>query len=138
MGTVYDLHSAKRWLAGTFLAVRLGHNPDHYKLDGDSRNLSLDERIERICQRDLRLLEDNDLLCTKGTEAKLKCTEFGDAMARYCIKFETMRILLSLGPKPKISEIVCLLFHVCISYLTNVVICRLPSRRVSRYPLKSR
>ena len=108
MGTIYDLSSAKRWLLGTFLAVRLSQNPEHYRLNGDSTDLTLDERITRICERDLRLLTESNLLCSTSSEGKVKCTEFGDAMARYCIKFESMRVLLSLETKPKLSEIVSL------------------------------
>ena len=103
LGTVYDIHSAKRWLAGTFLYVRLGKNPNFYKLDGDAPDLSLENRIERICQRDVGLLQKIELVtCTD----KLSCTEFGDAMARYYVKFETMRGLLSLRPRSKMSDIV--------------------------------
>ena len=40
---------------------------------------------------------------------KTRCTEFGDAMARYYVKFETMKVLLSLEPKSKLSEIVSFL-----------------------------
>ncbi|KAL8917100.1 MAG: hypothetical protein Q9208_008139 [Pyrenodesmia sp. 3 TL-2023] len=107
LGTIYDVHTAKRWLAGTFLYVRLGHNPAHYKLDGDAANLNLDDRIERICQRDIDLLLEAQL----GTRAgdRIKCTEFGDAMARYYVKFETMKGLLSLEPRSKMSDILSVL-----------------------------
>ena len=103
LGTVSDIRSAKRWLAGTFLYVRLGKNPAHYKLDKDNNDQSLDDRIEAICQRDLDLLQVTDLV---STNEKLRCTAFGDAMARYYIKFGTMRRLLMLQPQSKISEIV--------------------------------
>ncbi len=104
LGTVYDLHTAKRWLAGTFLYVRLGQNPKHYKLDGDVPDQDLDDRVERICKRDLVLLEETRLISSNG---RVKATEFGKAMARYYVKFQTMQILLALGPRSKISEIVC-------------------------------
>lgn len=104
LGTIHDLYTAKRWLAGTFLYVRLGQNPAHYKLDGDATNLRLDDRIERICQRDINLLLEADL--AKEIGGKIKCTEFGDAMARYYVHFETMKGLLSLEPRSKMSDIV--------------------------------
>ena len=103
LGTIYNLYTAKRWLAGTFLYVRLGLNPEHYKLDGDAVAQNLDDRIERICRRDLELLEDTELV-TSGD--RLKATEFGDAMARYYVKFETMRVIMRLQPRSKISDIV--------------------------------
>ncbi|MCJ1393222.1 Sec63 [Xylographa bjoerkii] len=106
LGTVHDLYTAKRWLAGTFLYVRLGQNPAHYKLDGDVTERSLDERIEQICDRDIRLLQDTQLVTM---EQRLKSTEFGSAMARYYVKFETMRVFLALPPRAKMSEILSVL-----------------------------
>ena len=103
LGTVFDIESAKKWLAGTFLYVRLGKNPGHYKFDKESNSQGLDDCIEAICQKDLDLLQATNLV---QTDEKLKCTAFGDAMARYYIKFETMRRLLMLPPHSKMSETV--------------------------------
>ena len=105
LGTVHDLPSAKRWLAGTFLYVRVQQNPAHYKLDGNAAGKSLEEGLGQICDRDIKLLQDVQLVCP---EQKLRCTEFGDAMNRYYIKFVTMKALLGLPPRAKMSEIVSL------------------------------
>lgn len=104
LGTIHDVYTAKRWLAGTFLYVRLRQNPDHYKLDGDGTNQNLDDRIERICRRDLALLQESTLI--DHCEGRLKSTELGDAMARYYVQFRTMQVLLQLGPRAKMSDIV--------------------------------
>ena len=103
LGTISDIHTAKRWLAGTFLYVRLGKNPDHYRIDGDAMERDLEDRLEHICTRDLRLLEATRLITSN---IKLKATEFGDAMARYYVNFGTMRVLLGLGRQSKVSDIV--------------------------------
>lgn len=103
LGTIYDVYTAKKWLAGTFLYVRLGLNPEHYKLDGDAVEQNLDDRIERICRREIQLLKETRLV-TSGD--KLKATEFGDAMARYYVKFKTMQVLMRLEPRSKMSDIV--------------------------------
>jgi ATP-dependent DNA helicase HFM1/MER3 len=105
LGTISNIRSAKQWLAGTFLFVRLTKNPNRYKLRGkaNAKCSNDNELLEQICNKDLRLLQDVNLISGEG---KLKCTEFGDAMARYCVKFETMKIVLSLPPKAKMSEIV--------------------------------
>lgn len=102
MGTITSASSAKKWLTGTFLYVRLRDNPEHYKLEGDAPGGNLDERLETICSKAIALLEQNDLV--RGSP-KLQCTEFGDAMARYYLQFETMKNFLALPPKAKISEI---------------------------------
>lgn len=103
LGTVHDAHTAKRWLSGTFLSVRLAQNPGHYKLEGNTICNNLDDRIERICIRDLNLLGDARLV-TSGN--RLQTTAFGDAMARYYVKFETMRTILALPSRSKMSDIV--------------------------------
>jgi ATP-dependent DNA helicase HFM1/MER3 len=63
----------------------------------------LNDRIERICQRDINLLYDTNLVTS---ETNFKSTEFGDAMARYYIRFETMQKLLGLQTQARMSEIV--------------------------------
>ncbi|KAK5132736.1 hypothetical protein LTR08_008702 [Meristemomyces frigidus] len=102
LGTITSASSAKKWLSGTFLYVRLKDNPEHYKLDGDAPGRNLDERLENICSKGIALLEENRLV---QATPKLHCTEFGDAMARYCLQFETMRTILALPPRAKVSEI---------------------------------
>lgn len=126
LGTVYDIPSAKRWLAGTFLFIRLGQNPNHYKIDGDALDQSLDDRIERICLRDVGLLLNTNLVTSDG---KLKSTEFGDAMTRYYVKFLTMQALLRLEPRSKTAQIVSR-FTANMDELTSEAFCIGRSRRV--------
>lgn len=102
LGTITNASSAKKWLSGTFLYVRLKENPERYKIDGDPTGRSLDERLENICAKGLASLEAHDLV---NKIPKLHCTEFGDAMARYYLQFDTMKIFLALPQKAKISEI---------------------------------
>ncbi|KAI7005818.1 P-loop containing nucleoside triphosphate hydrolase protein, partial [Hortaea werneckii] len=102
LGTVTSVCSAKKWLTGTFLYVRLTENAEHYKLDSDAPGRDLDERLENICRKAISQLEHHDLV---RADEKLQCTEFGDAMARYYLQFDTMKVFLSLPPKAKISEI---------------------------------
>lgn len=103
LGTVFDFPSAKRWLASTFLYIRLGQNADHYRFKEDVVNRTDDELLDQICSKDIALLQTADLVTQKKN---LSCTEFGDAMTRYYVKFDSMRIFLSLAPRAKPSEIV--------------------------------
>lgn len=102
LGTVTSISTAKEWLTSTFLFVRLRANPDHYRIDGDEPDHSLSERLERICSKYVSQLQEINLV---KTNADLECTEFGEAMARYSLKFETMKVFLALPSKAKISEI---------------------------------
>jgi ATP-dependent DNA helicase HFM1/MER3 len=103
LGTISNLESATKWLAGTFFFVRLHKNPVHYKLKEGGNRFDEEEMLNEICEKDIKLLQEASLVTPY---VPLRSTEFGDAMARYYVKFETMRLFLSLPPRPKLSEIV--------------------------------
>ncbi|KAK2784145.1 Sec63 [Onygenales sp. PD_12] len=100
--TIYDVESAVKWLTGTFFFIRLRKNPSHYKLKEGADRADEEEMVRQICEKNIKLLQE---CCLVTSEGRLRSTEFGDAMARYYVKFETMRLLLSLPPKAKMSEI---------------------------------
>ncbi|KAJ5503952.1 Nucleotide-sugar transporter [Penicillium fimorum] len=100
LGNISDVDSAVKWLAGTFLFVRLRRNPTHYKLKEGANQEDEDELLRQICEKDIDLLRKCGLV-----EAESLCsTQFGEAMARYYIQFETMKVLVSLKPKASVSE----------------------------------
>ncbi|KAJ6090230.1 hypothetical protein N7486_009045 [Penicillium sp. IBT 16267x] len=101
LGNVTDVETATKWLAGTFLFVRLRRNPTHYKLKEGATQEDEDELLRQICEKDIHLLQECDLVETES----LRSTQYGDAMARYYIRFETMKILLSLKEKATLSQI---------------------------------
>ncbi|EED17429.1 DEAD/DEAH box DNA helicase (Mer3), putative [Talaromyces stipitatus ATCC 10500] len=102
LGTVSDIQSAVKWLAGTFLFVRLRRNPTRYKLKENADRRDEDEMLQQICEKNVKLLQDAELVVRGGA---FKSTPWGEAMARYYIKFETMKIILGLPPRTKTSEI---------------------------------
>ncbi|KAL5355153.1 Sec63 Brl domain-containing protein [Aspergillus floccosus] len=101
LGNVTDVESAIGWLAGTFLFVRLRRNPTHYQLKEGTNRDDEDEMLRQICEKDIKLLQECGLI----SEGRLKLTQFGDAMARYYVRFETMKNFLTLKPGAAISEI---------------------------------
>lgn len=88
----------------TFLNVRMQQNPNYYKIDGINSDGNADQRLELVCERDIKLLQENNLV-TDNAE-RFDCTEYGEAMTRYMIAFETMKLLLSIPPQAKTEEIV--------------------------------
>jgi ATP-dependent DNA helicase HFM1/MER3 len=103
LGTVNNLYSAKQWLAGTFLSVRLRQNPTYYKFSCDTGSRDADERLESICEKEIKLLQDTNLITG---DKHFRCTEYGEAMSRYMVSFETMKLLLSIPKQAKILQIV--------------------------------
>ena len=78
-------------------------NPGHYSVSGDSCTLSLEARAQQICEQAFGALQDFQLI-TLGLG--IRSTEFGDAMSRYSVSFESMKMIMGLRPRAKISEIV--------------------------------
>lgn len=103
LGTITDLDTAKRWLAGTFLAIRMRQNPNYYRLETDVGTFNLDDRLEQVCTKGINQLNDYSLITM---DPNLSSTEFGDAMARYYLQFNTMKMVLGLPGRAKPSEIV--------------------------------
>ncbi|CAO2655707.1 Nn.00g045100.m01.CDS01 [Neocucurbitaria sp. VM-36] len=102
LGTIRDLLSARRWLAGTFLYIRLQRNPENYKLESATSNQNIAELVDDICFRDITLLRENNLVV--GQEY-FRCTDFGHAMARYYVHFDTMKVFMGLRSRSSPSEI---------------------------------
>lgn len=106
LGTIYSRETARKWLSGTFLSVRMNRNPDYYKFGDLSPGRDVDERLRRICERDVKLLQETQLI-TKNEP--FMCTEYGHAMSRYMVQFDTMKLLLSLPKHCKTEQIVRIL-----------------------------
>ncbi|RPA76339.1 putative DEAD/DEAH box DNA helicase [Ascobolus immersus RN42] len=108
LGTITSLESAKRWLKSTFLWVRLRQNPAHYRLPGQPALCltGADQKLEEILEKDLAALESEQIIA-KGANGSgsYKNTEYGVCMARYYVKFETMKVILRLEKKAKVSAI---------------------------------
>ncbi|KAF1832065.1 ATP-dependent DNA helicase MER3 [Decorospora gaudefroyi] len=102
LGTIRDLLSARTWLRGTFLYVRLQQNPEYYKLEGARSGQSIEELVDDICFRDITLLRQASLI---SGEEHFRCTDFGHAMALYYVHFETMQVFMGLQSKSSPSEI---------------------------------
>ncbi|KAK6199129.1 hypothetical protein LQW54_010048 [Pestalotiopsis sp. IQ-011] len=106
LGTIKNLDTAKKWLSGTFLFVRMRQAPQHYLSEmpeTDKLNRSKPEvLIQAWCERDIEQLQTFNLITR--TEP-LSCTQYGTAMARYMIPFDTMKELLDIPIGSNVEEL---------------------------------
>lgn len=102
IGTITSISTAKQWLSSTFLNIRLKQNPKYYDVDMNNEVNDLDNVLLKCCEKDLALLKDAQFIEDNG---RLRSTEYGQAMARYCTKFETMKSFMNLPVKAKVSQI---------------------------------
>ncbi|CAK7229006.1 ATP-dependent DNA helicase MER3 [Sporothrix curviconia] len=108
LGTVTSLAKAVQWLRGTFLAVRLRQNPDHYKLTDETTHArTTDEQLEEICKVGIARLADVGLIqYVDGSDSEFKGTQYGSAMSTYMVRFETMVMMLGLPKSMTMEELV--------------------------------
>lgn len=85
MNTFKDIQGALQWLRSTFLYIRLQQNPSHYQIAGC--NTSIDTTLEALCRKDIQSLAAKNLLQLQST--CFRVTAYGDAMAKYYVRFET-------------------------------------------------
>ncbi|KAE9373450.1 P-loop containing nucleoside triphosphate hydrolase protein [Stipitochalara longipes BDJ] len=103
LGSIKDLYAAEQWISGTFLNIRMRQNPKFYKIYGISPDGDTEKRLEEVCERDIKLLQESSLV-TRAE--RFSCTEYGEAMSRYMIQFDTMKLLLSIPHRAKTEQIV--------------------------------
>ncbi|KAK2627341.1 hypothetical protein QTJ16_003307 [Diplocarpon rosae] len=106
LGTIKNAFDAKKWLCGTFFSVRMRRNPSYYKIEGVTPGGDADSRLEQICERDIKLLKEHKLV---SEDYRMSCTEYGAAMSRYMVQFQTMKLLLGIPPKAKMEQILHIL-----------------------------
>ena len=103
LGSIKTVHQAKKWLLGTFWSVRMRLNPNYYRLEGIPPSTDTDHCFQLVCERNLKLLQDNQLVMQSDF---FSCTEYGNAMSRYMVSFNTMITFLRLSQHAKTEEIV--------------------------------
>ncbi|KAG0637603.1 ATP-dependent DNA helicase MER3 [Tuber brumale] len=103
LGTITNAESAKMWLRSTFLYVHLKKDPSHYGIAGERGIQDIEERLEEIIERNIRLLTEEGLVLAEG--GRLRCSELGLAMARYYVKFGSMKTILRLQERACPSDV---------------------------------
>jgi ATP-dependent DNA helicase HFM1/MER3 len=135
LGTIHNLPSAKTWLGGTFLSVRLRRNPNYYQLTHGTRTASqVDDKLEEICERDIKQLQDSGLVADQDT---FRCTEYGLAMSKYMVQFNTMKLLLQIPRGVGMETLVRILVCPPATLLTSSDHNPVPGIRVQRIPLQT-
>ncbi|KAI1211201.1 P-loop containing nucleoside triphosphate hydrolase protein [Annulohypoxylon truncatum] len=102
LGTIQDVQTAKKWIVGTFLSVRVCQYPSLYGIKDVSNAEDAEMRMKEWCERDVRLLQQFGLVTE---QSPFKCTEYGHAMSRYMVNFDTMKQLLSIPHGAPLKEI---------------------------------
>lgn len=102
--TVVNLSSAINWLKSTFFYTRLKKNPQYYGVGLDKKSLMLNtQNCIELCLKELCIKSLNDLMQVNliekcdfilNPDSVLRPTMSGQLMARYCIAFDTMSLII--------------------------------------------
>lgn len=110
LGTFYDVRGARLWLNGTFLSIRLQQNPRHYgDLTGVKSGMGrqdsdiFEDQLEKICRSAITNLRN---VCLIKGDARFQHTDYGRAMSKYMIRFDTMKMILELPRKAGVPDLV--------------------------------
>lgn len=114
LGTIKNLKTAINWLKSTFLFARIKKNPEYYGFSPElkykiankytANNPSIiDDYLTKLLIKNLLDLNEVTLVNTcdfHNLNAVIKPTKNGRLMMRYCIAFDTMKlIILNLDPQ---------------------------------------
>lgn len=108
--SISSVDDAMKWLRSTFCYARIKKNPGYYKLKNCSNEqgkLSAENRLEEIFIRDIDLLKENNLVTQSATTDNIQTTTYGEIMANYYLKFETVVNFLKLEDSADMRQIVC-------------------------------
>jgi ATP-dependent DNA helicase HFM1/MER3 len=103
LGTITDAESAKKWLRSTFFYVRCRVNPSIYGLGADPG--AVEKMVESVCLYNLERLQHASLV--GNSNGKLQLTAYGEAAAKYCVRFQTAEmIIVGMNGPAKLKHVV--------------------------------
>ncbi|XP_031478370.1 DExH-box ATP-dependent RNA helicase DExH17 isoform X1 [Nymphaea colorata] len=114
--TVSDISLAIEWLKCSYLYVRLKKNPDHYGVKKGIHFEQLEKHMKDLCVQQVNELSKYGLVWTDEYGFLLKPLEPGKLMAKYYLKFGTMKQVLLTSGKCSLEE---LLHVICRSEETS-------------------
>jgi ATP-dependent DNA helicase HFM1/MER3 len=102
LGTIADAESAKKWLRSTFFHVRCRANPKFYGLDATPGEV--EKMVESVCLYNLERLLNASLV--GSSSGKLHLTAYGEAAAKYCVRFQTAEMIVGMNGSAKLKYVV--------------------------------
>ncbi|RKO98141.1 hypothetical protein CXG81DRAFT_11104, partial [Caulochytrium protostelioides] len=103
LDSVHTPAEAMRWLQSTFLWVRIQKNPAYYRLRHVTQHeagLHAEERLAAMCQRNLHLLEEGQLVQRSPYDnTQLLSTEYGQLTAKFYLSYKTGVALSQVPPE---------------------------------------
>ena len=115
--------------------MRMSKNPVYYSASGSIIGGDLNDAVYGTCAKTIQILQDANMVGL----GPLRCTDFGNAMARYGVKLGTMKSILDLPRQARISEIVRITILLVAKRVLKITAIGLSwSRRIPRSAIQKR
>jgi len=109
--TVPDISLAIEWIKCSYLYIRIKKNPENYGIKrGTPRDL-LEKQIKDICVEKIRELVEYGLIWTDERAFLLQPLEPGKLMAKFYLKFDTMKLLVKASACCSLEDLLHIICH---------------------------
>ncbi|KAG2659864.1 ATP-dependent DNA helicase MER3 homolog [Panicum virgatum] len=109
--TVPDISLAIEWIKCSYLYIRIKKNPENYGIKrGTPRDL-LEKQIKDICVEKIRELVEYGLIWTDECAFLLQPLEPGKLMAKFYLKFDTMKLLVKASACCSLEDLLHIICH---------------------------
>ncbi|XP_057813245.2 DExH-box ATP-dependent RNA helicase DExH17 isoform X2 [Cryptomeria japonica] len=104
--TVSNISLAIEWLKCSFLYIRIRQNPEHYGIKKGTTSEQLEKRLKEICVQNVNELACFGMVLTDEYGFTLKPLEPGRLMAKYYLRFDTMKEIMQTPQKCSVEDLI--------------------------------
>lgn len=104
IGSIDDVETCKEWITLTYYFTRYKKNPSYYNME-NAMTINTEDDLEDTCKNIFDTLLSSELVTIDKKSMKYTCTEYGKAMCRNYLSFNSINILKVNAPDHGISAL---------------------------------
>ncbi|XP_021313849.1 ATP-dependent DNA helicase MER3 homolog isoform X2 [Sorghum bicolor] len=109
--TVSDIILAVEWIKCSYLYTRIRKNPENYGVKRGTPQDLLEKQIQDICVQKIHELVDYGLILTDEGAFVLQPLEPGRLMAKFYLKFDTMKLIVKASASCSMEDLLHVICH---------------------------
>ncbi|CAL4886678.1 unnamed protein product [Urochloa decumbens] len=109
--TVADISLAIKWIKCSYLYIRIKKNPENYGVKRGTPPDLLEKQIQDICVEKIHELVEYGLIWTDEYAFLLQPLEPGKLMAKFYLKFDTMKLIVKASACCSLEDLLHIICH---------------------------
>ncbi|CAO2046611.1 unnamed protein product [Urochloa humidicola] len=109
--TVADISLAIKWIKCSYLYIRIKKNPENYGVKRGTPPDLLEKQIQDICVEKINELVEYGLIWTDEYAFLLQPLEPGKLMAKFYLKFDTMKLIVKASACCSLEDLLHIICH---------------------------